>query len=509
VDDLLEWAAKRPDWQQDALGRLTEQRELLDGDLDDLQVRIEQANGLPVTVQRALRPLRKEDLRKGVARAPTTILGSIGPLKNVDRLAPNQNPLRFAINGITLVYGPNGSGKSGYCRIAKKLCRSLHEAPLRGNVFEAESNDPPEVQVTFKVAGDEKRRDITWQQPDPPPPELARISVFDSYAAGLYVDEDRNIEFLPFELDLLNRLAQVMLNLEERIKTREKTLQAAVKTPLPTGYTEGTDVYAALAKLVPATNIEQLPTVRDLRDLAVWKPENDERLKTLSDELKNDPEVLATARRRMKTTVETLASEIAVMAKTLSDAALADLKRKSEDAAMKRATAQASAGDLFKGEPIKDLGAEAWRQMMKYAREFAAEAYADLNPPRIANGDFCVLCQQAINPEARDRLMRFDEYIEGRANKDAEIAEAALGQGVNVLTALTIRKAPDVEALLSQFRELDARRKAFAATITSFFGAVRKRHTIVLDVIRNVNRRWIGTPYRHPKGTPSFYVLSD
>jgi hypothetical protein len=113
VDDLLEWAAKRPDWQQDALGRLTEQRELLDGDLDDLQVRIEQANGLPVTVQRALRPLRKEDLRKGVARAPTTILGSIGPLKNVDRLAPNQNPLRFAINGITLVYGPNGSGKSG------------------------------------------------------------------------------------------------------------------------------------------------------------------------------------------------------------------------------------------------------------------------------------------------------------------------------------------------------------------------------------------------------------
>jgi hypothetical protein len=24
-----------------------------------------------------------------------------------------------------------------------------------------------------------------------------------------------------------------------------------------------------------------------------------------------------------------------------------------------------------------------------------------------------------------------------------------------------------------------------------------------------VNRRWIGTPYRHPNGTPSFYVSSD
>jgi len=481
MDDLFAWASKRPDWQQDALCRLTEQRELSDGDLDELQTRIEQANGLPVTVlPGVLRTLRKEHLRKDVAEAPTTILGSIGPVKNIDRLASDQNPLQFAINGITLVYGPTGSGKSGYCRIAKSLCRSLHDAPLRGNAFAAEDGRPPEVQVSFRVAGDEKKCATTWRQPNPPPPELARISVFDTHAAGLYVDEDRNIEFLPFELDLLNRLAQVVLNLEERFKARETTLQAALKTPLPTGYTDGTEVSTTLAKLTQATTVKDLPTEKYLRDLAAWSPENEGRLNTLSDELKNDPGALATARRRMKSTIETIAAETAAMVKTLSEEAIEELKEKSKDAVTKRVTAQASGKDLFKAEPISDLGAEPWRQMMKYAREFAAEAYPDRDPPRIANGDVCVLCQQEVKPEARDRLARFDAYIEGRANMDAETAEAEMEQVLKVLTALTVRKAQDVEGLLSQFRDLDAGRNALAATIASFFDTGRKRHAAVL-----------------------------
>jgi len=492
MDEFFEWASRRPDWQQDALRRLTEQRELPNRDLDELQIRIEQTNGLPVSAQVALRALRKEHLRKAVAEAPTTILGSIGPVKNVDRLASDQNPLQFAINGITLVYGPTGSGKSGYCRILKSLCRSLHEAPLRGNAFEAENRHPAEVQVSFRVAGDEKKREVTWQQPNPPPPELARISVFDSYAAGLYVDEDRNIEFLPFELDLLNRLAQVILNLEERFKARETSLQASLKTPLPTGYIEGTEVYAALTKLTPATIIKDLPTEKYLRDLAVWNPENEERLKTLADELKNDPGVAASARRRMKTTIESIAAETAAIAKTLSDEAIEELKGKNKDAITKRATAQASGKELFKAEPIRDLGAETWRQMMKYAREFAAEAYPDRDPPRIANGDVCVLCQQEVTPEARDRLTRFDEYIEGRANADADTAEAELEREVKVFTALTIHKAGDVEGLLSQFRELDAGREALAAMITSFFDAGRKRHSAVLGAIEKGEYRNIG-----------------
>ena len=43
--------------------------------------------------------------------APKTVLVSLVPAKYVDRLEPDQPPLRFAMNEITLTYGPTGSGK--------------------------------------------------------------------------------------------------------------------------------------------------------------------------------------------------------------------------------------------------------------------------------------------------------------------------------------------------------------------------------------------------------------
>ena len=165
--------------------------------------------------------LTKTNLKGGNKFSPVTVLGSIGPVRNVDRLASDQSPLKFAINGLTLIYGANGSGKSGYCRIAKKVCHCLHDVRLRGNVFELPSADPREITLTFRVDGDKAKRTVVWNDVDDPPPEMARISVFDSDAAGLYVDLERNIEFLPFELALLTNFAEVLRTLDGRFKAEE------------------------------------------------------------------------------------------------------------------------------------------------------------------------------------------------------------------------------------------------------------------------------------------------
>jgi ABC-type cobalamin/Fe3+-siderophores transport system ATPase subunit len=65
-------------------------------------------------------------------------------VENLNRLAANQQ-LRFALNGLTVIYGDNGSGKSGYARIAKKLCRSLAPTDLIGDVFKAGKKPPAMV----------------------------------------------------------------------------------------------------------------------------------------------------------------------------------------------------------------------------------------------------------------------------------------------------------------------------------------------------------------------------
>ena len=161
--------------------------------------------------------LTKTQLKGDAATAPVTILGSIGPLKNIDRLAADQPPLQFAVKGITLIYGANGSGKSGYCRIAKKVCRCLHDVSLRGNVFDPVAAGPREIDLVFRV-GENPKRSVAWSDGSDPPPELARISVFDSDAAGLYVDTERKIEYLPFELSLMTNFVAGLKALEARFE---------------------------------------------------------------------------------------------------------------------------------------------------------------------------------------------------------------------------------------------------------------------------------------------------
>ena len=226
------------------------------------------------------------------ASAPVTILGSIGPLKHVDRLAADQPPLRFAKEGITLIYGANGSGKSGYCRIAKKLCRCLHDVTLRGNVYAAESGTPREIQLTFGIQGQEKKS-VTWNDASEPPEELGRISVFDSDAAGLYVDSERKIEFLPFELALMTKFVGALKTLETGFDEELNQIKLLLKPPLPTGY--GTDTAAAklIAKLLPDA---AFPKEADLRAIAVWNEELEAELQALIKEAKRIPRFCSNSR---------------------------------------------------------------------------------------------------------------------------------------------------------------------------------------------------------------------
>ena len=71
--------------------------------------------------------------------------------------------MRFAVNGVTLVYGPNASGKSGYCRITKQLCRSLTSTPLRGNVYSKAKAAPAEIGLAFRVGDDaQPKTEMVW-----------------------------------------------------------------------------------------------------------------------------------------------------------------------------------------------------------------------------------------------------------------------------------------------------------------------------------------------------------
>ena len=484
-EELLAWSAGRLPWQQDALRRLATQGELTADDLLALQLQIEQAAGLPVEDIPEPVPLAEEHLNQAASNNPRTVLASLGPVRHVDRLSSDQPPLRFAINGITLVYGANASGKSGYCRIARQLCRSLSPVDLRGNVYETGAPAPPEVAVAFRVGGDDQpKEELTWYADQDPPAELSRISVFDTASARVYVDRQRKIEFLPYELDLMNKLGLACRSLEKRFRERLASVNATLSTPLPEAYHEGTAVQATLARLVTQSALEDLPSEPELRAFGSWSAEKQAAFETAEEHLRQDPQVVIRLRSEAKQALETVKAEASAIEEELADPSLAAIRQKRRDAENTRRAVEAAARDLFSDQPIPDLGSETWRLMLTYAREFSVAVFPDAPPPQLASGGLCVLCQQGLDDNAATRMAAFDDYIVGRAAEESVAADRALAEHRDRLLAFRVRPQREVEVLLTGYAGLSDASKEAAATIAAFVEKAGER----LDAIKGALR---------------------
>ena len=484
-EELLDWARGRPSWQQDALRRLALHGELTDDDLAALQLQIQHTAGLPTKNVPEPVLLAAEHLSHAASNAPKTVLASLGPVRHVDRLSSDQPPLRFAVNGVTLVYGANASGKSGYCRIARQLCRSLRPVELRGNVYDAEAPDQPEVTVAFRVGGDDQpKEERVWSGDQEPPTELSRISVFDTATARVYVDKKRKIEFLPYELDLMNKLGLACRTLDNGFKERLGTVNTAVNTRLPEGYHEGTTVHAALASLATSTVLANLPSEQNLRGLGTWTAEKQGEISVAAERLKRDPRVMIGLRTEAKRALEIVKEEISTIEDNLADTAIAAIRQKQQTAEARNRAAEAAARDLFSGQPISDLGSETWRRMLTYAREFAATVFSDAPPPQLARGSLCVLCQQELDEDAAARMAAFDSYISGRATEESVAAKRLFDEYRDRLMTSRVKSRQEVETLLAGYVALSDACKEGAATIAAFVENADKRLEVVKGILR-------------------------
>lgn len=485
-EELLDWSKTRSDWQQDALRRVAIAGEISDDDLTQLKSLIEHAAGLPVEAVVEPMPLEAAHL-VGTADGEDlkTALTSLGPVRHVDRLADDQPPLQFAVNGVTIVYGANASGKSGYCRIAKQLCRSHSPVDLRGNVFADANPNPPEVAFAYALGDDpDEKTDVDWVNGDAPPEPLLRISVFDTASARVYVDKERKIEFLPFELDLMNKLGLTCRALDVEFQQREAVLDRIIAVPLPSAYTEGTTVHAAVAKLTPDTALQQIPNEDDLRALADWNDEKQAELQQVAAQLEGDPKEQARLRKEAKRSLEVVKRDIEKGLIVVGDNAIAELIGKKSNAEAKSKAVEDTAKELFEQQPISDLGSDTWRQMLSYAREFAATVYDGEDPPQLATGDRCVLCQQELSDEASTRLSAFDEFIVGRAAEESEAAHKVfLDHKGNILDTGAMSKE-EVEALLAGYSALADPAPAHAPKIIAFVEHLNTRLETVKNALR-------------------------
>ena len=66
----------------------------------------------------------------------------------------------------------------------------------------------------------------------------------------------------------------------------------------------------------------------------------------------------------------------------------------------------------FESDPLSGVGSSPWKTLWESARRFSEEqAYPDRSFPVVEDESRCILCQQTLDSEGRDRLSRFETFV--------------------------------------------------------------------------------------------------
>ncbi|MCC6697937.1 MAG: hypothetical protein IT365_20090 [Candidatus Hydrogenedentes bacterium] len=205
----MDWAQNLPGWLADAVRRLLKHGKLDENDESELLAMLRSKYQILSKTEKA--PLIQKPSRVDVSAASgkqhSVKLCSLRDLTNVNAITSNQQ-LQFGKDGVTVVYGRNASGKSGYARVLKRACRARDtKEAVHRNLFGGATAAVPNAVFDFTVDG--QAQSVIWEEGKPCPNELAGFAVFDSRCARIYVDEKNDVSYVPYGMDIFQKLVEL------------------------------------------------------------------------------------------------------------------------------------------------------------------------------------------------------------------------------------------------------------------------------------------------------------
>jgi hypothetical protein len=369
LQNIYDWSTSLEPWQSDAVRRLVHKQTLDTQDYEDLYALLKSSRGLPDPQKRRPQPLSAADLPAAASQGVPITLIAMKDLENVNRIVGNQ-VLKFAPNGVTVVYGDNGSGKSGYSRVLKRACRARDqdENVLPNQFLPTNQQGTPEAAFEVEVSG--TRKTLKWANSQAAPDDLAAISVFDSRCARAYLDAEQDVAHMPYGLDVVETLGNTVLpKLSERLNQElvACTVDRAAFQDLA-GPTAVGEVIAALSATTDPTLVESLAAVSDTDQqthLALGK--------TLREE---EPKSKAQSLRRTQQRVTAVLNRANAAILAVGDDALRRLQTIDQETAIAIAAQRLAASQFQAGESLlPGTGGPEWQALFDAARKFSAIAY--------------------------------------------------------------------------------------------------------------------------------------
>jgi len=430
AQEILNWSSNRPLWQRDALRRIVVKGGLDESDLDELALIAEQQVGLgdPCAGAPKAVPLAAAHLPASTT-AEAVSLEAITDIENVNALAHGQK-LSFERQGLSVIYGDNATGKSGYVRILKKVCRArAAEMPILPNVFEAQTTGPARASVEFVVGTTPIK--LPWQEGSASPDYLSVVSVFDSPSAAVYWNNENDVAYLPFGLDLLHKLAEGCDRIRAKLE-REQAADSSKLDLLPQDLTE-----------TPSgqwlNSISQSTQVSDIDDHASFSVQDAKERRRLDQVLAEQrPEQRAAELEAKGARYGKLRGRLLVLANVVTSTRIEEFEQAHHQLRQAESAAALATAQRFRNLPIPIVGSEAWERLWEAAEEFKREIHASHAGLTIESPQRCSLCQQILDEDARARFEAFTDYFLTKSRSDEASRRGAFEQALIQFTELPL-----------------------------------------------------------------------
>jgi energy-coupling factor transporter ATP-binding protein EcfA2 len=417
LNQLETWFADRPLWLQDAARRIIQKGAIDAGDLDELTALCKQEAGVssPTPTEIEARPIPEGAL--SVHESPISLcLEEISDVRGINALSP-RNPLKLSEAALTVIYGTTGSGKSGYVRILKHACGARKTGTLHGNVFD---NNETKQGCTFKVKLGDERKDLPWSPDMGVLNDMRTVEVYDTDCAHVYLTEENEVAYEPWILSLFTQLTEICTHIGQTLKT-EIDVSVPKILPLPFEFqgTNSANWYSGVGYQTTQKNIDIL---------CLWTPRMENALTRLNGRL-SEPDSAKQAQ-QLRTTKKnrlTLHDELKKIRDKFSDEKCTAYLEAKKEAVLKRKAADEDAKKVFENAPLEGGGSESWRLLWEQARNYSENvAYTGIDFPNISEDARCVLCQQLLEKEAKQRFESFEDFVKGELQKLASKAETNL-----------------------------------------------------------------------------------
>jgi energy-coupling factor transporter ATP-binding protein EcfA2 len=402
--EIETWFQTRPKWLQDAARRILQSGQLGKKDVEELVAFCKAEVGIIDPAYKDLKPIGiANGALSGSQNQSTLRLVEISELKGVNALQPRM-ALEFGDKPLTIVYGQNGSGKSGYVRVLKHASGARRPGVLHGNIFSAA---PDQQSCKFKCVIDGAPKDYDWAPSTGTVEELKPIQIYDTDCARVYISEENEVAFEPYLLRLFTDLTDLCVLVNNRLESEiqaKPTKEPAFPIELQTS--KAASWYAKLSHNT---------TSHELQEKSAWTDELNAELEKLNKRLaETKPIQKAVGLRRQKTQLLAFYNELDQWNDKLSDLHCLSCLTVRDEARSKRHAAEVDAHKVFSNAPLSGVGTESWKLLWEQARAYSeTEGYKGILFPNTAEDAKCVLCQQPLGVDARDRFKSFESFVKG------------------------------------------------------------------------------------------------